>query len=198
VPSVRVSIHLRYAVRMARLYLVRHGKASTTWEPGDFDPGLSELGRTQAEQRAEQLAGEGPLALLSSPLRRARETAAALERRWRRTASIDSRIGEIQPAGIAPERRREWLRAILQSRWSGLGQALERWRNNVLEALMGIDEDTVVFSHFVAINVAVGFALGDDRVACFHPANCSCTLLEVEGRQFRILELGQADEAGML
>src|SRR5262245_49540621 len=83
---------------MASLYLVRHGNASSTWEPGDFDPGLSELGRAQAEARAEQLADKGPLALLSSPLRRARDTAAALERRWKTVATIDPRIGEIQAA----------------------------------------------------------------------------------------------------
>jgi len=32
--------------------LIRHGHASTTWEPSDWDPGLSELGRARAEARA--------------------------------------------------------------------------------------------------------------------------------------------------
>jgi broad specificity phosphatase PhoE len=58
---------------------------------------------------------------------------------------------------------------------------------------LGITEDTVVFTHSVAINVAVGFALGDDRVTCFRPANCSCSLLELQDRQFRIVELGSED-----
>ena len=183
---------------MSRLYLVRHGNASTTWEPGDFDPGLSGLGHAQAEARAEQLAGQGPLVLLSSPLRRARETAAALERRWKTVAQVDSRLGEISADGVAPEKRREWLKAILGRRWSELGQPLDRWRTDVLEALLGITQDTVVFSHFVAINVAVGHALGDDRVACFYPANCSCSLLEAQGKRFRVLELGTEEEAGIL
>lgn len=183
---------------MARIYLVRHGNASSTWEPGDFDPGLSPLGCAQAEARAEQLAAKGPLVLLSSPLRRARETAAALERRWKTVAQVDSRVGEISADGVAPEKRREWLKGILERRWSELGQPLERWRNDVLEALLGLTQDTVVFSHFVAINVAVGHALGDDRVACFHPANCSCSLLEAQGKQFHVLELGIEEEAGIL
>lgn len=186
-----------YADFMARLYLVRHGSASTTWEPSDFDPGLSELGRAQAEARAEKLADRGPLALLSSPLRRARETAAALERRWKTVASVEPRIGEIQPPGIAPDYRREWLKDVLQRRWSEL-EPLERWRSDVLQALSGITRDTVVFSHFVAINVAVGHALGDDRVAIFNPANCSCSLLEVQGNRFRILELGLEQEGRIL
>jgi broad specificity phosphatase PhoE len=183
---------------MASLYLVRHGNASTTWEPSDVDPGLSELGLAQAEARAEQLAGKGPLALLSSPLRRARETAAALERRWKTAATVEPRIGEIQTPEIAPEHRKEWLKTILQRRWRELGQPLERWRSDVLQALMGITQDTVVFSHFVAINVAVGHALGHDRVTSFRPANCSCSLLEVQGRDLRIVELGAEQEGGIL
>lgn len=183
---------------MANLYLVRHGNASTTWEPGDCDPGLSELGRTQAEARAEQLAGKGPLALLSSSLRRARETAAPLERRWKTVATVDPRIGEIQAPGVAPEHRKEWLKSVLQRRWCELGEPLERWRRDVLEALLGITQDTVVFTHFVAINVAVGHALGDDRITNFRPANCSCSLLEVQAKHFRILELGVEQGGGIL
>ena len=183
---------------MVRLYLVRHGNASTTWEPGDWDPGLTELGRAQAEARAEQLANLnlGPLAILSSPLRRTRETAAALERKWKTVAVVEPRISEIRADGIAPEKRRDWLRAILQRRWGELGLPLDRWRNDVREALLGIAQDTVVFTHSVAINVAVGFALGDDRVTCFRPANCSCSLLEVEGGQLRVVELGEEDAVG--
>jgi broad specificity phosphatase PhoE len=183
---------------MVRLYLVRHGNATTTWEPGDWDPGLTELGRAQAEARAEQLANLnlGPLAILSSPLRRTRETAAALERKWKTVAVVEPRISEIRADGIAPEKRRDWLRAILQRRWGELGLPLDRWRNDVREALLGIAQDTVVFTHSVAINVAVGFALGDDRVTCFRPANCSCSLLEVEGGQLRVVELGEEDAVG--
>ena len=69
---------------MARLYLVRHGKTATTWDDRDPDPGLNEVGCTQAEAMADQLAGKGPLALVTSPLRRTRETAKALERKMER------------------------------------------------------------------------------------------------------------------
>src|SRR5215471_13638869 len=134
---------------MPRIYLVRHGHASTTWEPGDWDPGLSQLGHAQAEARAEQLAGlkPGTLPLLSSPLRRARETAAALERKWKTVATVESRVSEIPATGVPPAQRRDWLRTIMQRRWGELGQPLASWRNDVLQALLGTTEDTIVFSH---------------------------------------------------
>ncbi len=110
---------------------------------------------------------------------------------------VEPRVGEIRADGVAPELRKEWLRSILHCRWSELGQPLDRWRNQVLEALLGITQDTVVFSHFVAINVAVGFALDDDRVTCFRPANCSCTVVEVRDGEILALALG-AEDAGTL
>jgi broad specificity phosphatase PhoE len=164
---------------------------------------LSELGRAQAEARAEQLAGlhGEPLPLLSSPLRRARETAAALERKWKTAVAVEPRVGEIQAFGVAPELRRAWLKSILQRRWSELGSPgspLDRWRSDVLQTILGITQDTIVFTHSVAINVAVGFALADDRVTCFRPANCSCTVVEAGRGTLRIAELGSEDEAGIV
>ena len=47
-----------------------------------MDPGLDALGHSQAEAVAQKLASLGPLPILSSPLRRTRETAAPLAKLW--------------------------------------------------------------------------------------------------------------------
>ena len=59
-----------------------------------------------------------------------------------------------------------------------------------MQALFDLKGDTVVVSHYVAINVAVGHARRDDRVTCFRPENCSCTVLDSDGKDFRIVALG--------
>ena len=87
-------------------------------------------------------------------MQRARETTATLEHRWNAVALVDARFGEIQSPGVPPEQRKDWLRDFLLRRWSELGQPHDRWRSNVLQAVLGIREDTIVFSHSVAINVA--------------------------------------------
>jgi len=56
------------------IYLVQHGDK----ERLAGDPGLTELGSGQAGATARWLQGAGLQALFSSPLRRARETAAAI------------------------------------------------------------------------------------------------------------------------
>jgi broad specificity phosphatase PhoE len=182
---------------VARLYLIRHGKAAVTWDDRDPDPGLTPEGHAQAQAVATKLASKGSLPVVTSPLRRTRETAAAFERQWDRVAEVDPRVGEISAPASSAIPRAEWLKGVLQRRWRELGEPLELWRAQVREALLGIRADTVVVSHFVAINVAVGYALGDDRVTCFRPENCSCTVLDVQGDKLHMVELG-AEGAGKI
>ena len=57
---------------MPGIYMVRHGKAAAGFA-GHPDPGLDDLGRSQALATAAALAPLGPLPVYSSPLARARE-----------------------------------------------------------------------------------------------------------------------------
>ncbi|MDX3452750.1 histidine phosphatase family protein [Streptomyces sp. ME02-8801-2C] len=69
---------------MTELLLIRHGLPLA----GVFDPGLSPEGTAQAERLAAWLVHEGLDALYVSPFRRARETAAPLERLTGMTATV--------------------------------------------------------------------------------------------------------------
>ncbi|HVJ55178.1 MAG TPA: histidine phosphatase family protein [Aliidongia sp.] len=174
---------------MARLYLVRHGKAAAGWD-ADPDPGLYATGLAQAEAMAAALAPKGPLPLVTSPLRRTRETAAPLERLWRVSARIEPDVAEIPSPTADLAQRSEWLRAVMRQSWSEQEPWLAAWRAKVLATLAAIETDTVVVSHFIAINVAVGRAMGDDRAIVFRPENASCTVLDVTDGMFRLVELG--------
>ena len=91
--------------------LVRHGRAAAGFE-GHLDPGLDAVGRSQAEAAAVALAQEfkTPVPIYTSPLARARDTAAPLAERWgsRRSSSRGwarssrrQRICSNAPAGCA-------------------------------------------------------------------------------------------------
>jgi len=174
---------------VVRLYLVRHGKAAASFSEAR-DPGLDEAGVAQAEAMAERLAPLGPLPIITSPLRRTRETATPLERRWRFTARIEPAVGEIPSPTGDPSARGEWLREVMAGAWSAQPDALRAWRRQVIDALLGVPRTTVVVTHFIAINVAVGGAEGDDRVVAFAPDNCSVTVLDVEDGQLRLVRRG--------
>jgi broad specificity phosphatase PhoE len=176
---------------MAKIYLVRHGEASAHWTEAT-DPGLSGRGVEQARAAARTLAPLGPLAMASSPLRRARETAAPLEAAWQTTARIVAAVGEVPSPAIPIADRSAWLEQLTQGGWNAAGRELLAWRGTLLDYLTGCAIDIVVFSHYVAINAAVGAALGRDEVAPFAPANASITILDNGGGRLRLIEQGAA------
>jgi broad specificity phosphatase PhoE len=166
---------------MARVHLVRHGAAEAGW--GDHaDPGLSARGWAQAEAMADAIAPIGPRPLFTSPLLRTRETAAALGARWSVEPTIEPRVAELPPpAGMSLDDRVVWLRALMDGRWTGQEPRLQTWRNAILECLLASADDAVFVTHFIAINVAIGAATGDDRVVCRGVDNCSVTTMATDG-----------------
>lgn len=172
------------------IYLVRHGRPQAGFAEA-VDPGLDALGRAQAAAMARELGPLGPLPLVTSPLRRARETALALEALWGMSARVEPVVGEIPSPTTDLLTRGDWVRRILQQRWSELPQEYQYWRDAVTAFLCGLRTSTVVTTHFVAINVAVGVATGDDRLMCFQPDYCSCTVLQCVDGALRAVELGR-------
>lgn len=174
---------------MATIYLVRHGKAAASWAE-DFDPGLDSLGKAQAKTTAEALAHLGPLPVVASPLLRAQETAKPLAEIWGCTHQTEERVGEIPSPTKDLLGRAQWLQEVVGKRWSNLSEDLHTWRQGVIEALLALDGDSVVFTHFMAINVVVGAATGDDRLVCFWPDNGSITIVEADGSGLSLIERG--------
>ena len=179
---------------MARLYLVRHGEPVGTWADS-HDPGLSPLGHEQAQNAAERLSVLGKLSVVTSPLRRAQETAKPFAALRRLTALIAEPVAEIPtPAGVAIEKRGEWLRAVMAGKWSDAEQSLQAWRGRVIAFLEGQNSDAAIFSHYVAINVAVGAARRDDRVTIFAPTHASITVLDKSPDGLSEVEIGQTGQ----
>jgi broad specificity phosphatase PhoE len=183
---------------MPRLYLIRHGKPSATWgENADADPGLDEAGRAQATAAARALlalpVSERPVRVFSSPLRRCRETAAPTAAAIGVPLEIDERFGEIPtPRALSQEERGPWLRNAFLGEWTAIIGDVDYdvWKAGVGEALGGLDVNTAVFSHFVAINAALACVSGETRVLTFRPDHASISVLESLGGRLRLIERG--------
>ena len=182
---------------MAKLYLVRHGRATAGWSE-DYDPGLDELGRSQARRAAQVLKPLGILRIISSPLARARETAMPLAEAWRCSVGIEKRVGEIPPPGKGLIDRGVWLGEVMTQKWPDLSRNLQIWREGIIEVLLSLDRETVVFSHFIAINAAVGKATGDKRVLSFMPDNGSITVISTDNGGLQLVRLGSQGETETL
>lgn len=179
---------------MPRLVLVRHGRATGGWDD-DPDPGLDHLGRQQAVAVADRLAAGSPVAIVSSPLRRCQETAVALATRWSTSVAIEPRVAEIpSPVGVPLDDRVGWLREACAGTWTELGSRYQSYRDDVAGCLLSLAGDTIVFSHFIAINAAIGAASGDDRVVIASLDNTSCTVFDHDGVTLRLVEAGSEAE----
>ncbi|HZT93458.1 MAG TPA: histidine phosphatase family protein [Gaiellaceae bacterium] len=122
---------------MTTLLLVRHGE--TDWNAdgrlqGQTDRPLSDYGRRQARQLAEELGGEELEAIYSSDLARARETAEI----------VGERLG--LPVVLDPDlREKDWgnwegLTAVERDRVEFVGESTEAHQARILRALRRISE----------------------------------------------------------
>lgn len=178
------------------IYLVRHGEAAASW--GEHpDPGLSSQGHFQAEAVAKGLLGKDIKTVLTSPMQRCQETASAFADLSGLTATVEPRVTEIPTPGDV-EDRRTWLRALMAGTWAQTPDLVQIWHRELLAAVNALLSDTVVFSHFIAINAVVGSLTGSNQVTVFRPNYCSVTVLDRAGDELRLVERGESLETRVL
>lgn len=189
---------------MARLYIIRHGKPATVWGGDDDDPGLDETGKAQALAARDWLLAlppaERPRKVVSSPLRRCRETAEPTARALGVVVEVDERVGEIPtPMALAPAERGAWLRKSFAGTWAEIEGDLDydAWRREITASLAARG-NTAVFSHYVATNAVVSQLLGDPKVLAFRPDHASITVLETDGSGLVLVEKGREAATGVL
>ena len=74
--------------------------------------------------------------------------------------------------------------------WAELGARYTAYRDRVVAAVAAIGTDTVVVSHFVAINAVIGACLGDDRLVIRSLDNTSVTVVETTPDGLVLVEAG--------
>ena len=143
-------------MRVRRLVMLRHGQTefnAGSRMQGQLDTDLTDLGRAQAVAAAEVLAKRQPLAIVSSDLRRAYETAMSLGERCGMPVQVDTRLREThlgdwqglthsQVDDIAPGARLAWRD---DARWAPHGgesriDVADRSRPLVAELVAGEPE----------------------------------------------------------
>jgi broad specificity phosphatase PhoE len=189
---------------LKRLYVIRHGKPSATWGGDDDDPGLDETGHAQARAARDWLMAlaphQRPSKVVSSPLRRCRETAAPTAEALGVEIEVDPLVGEIPtPAALSAEERGPWLRKSFAGTWAEIEGDLDydAWRRDITASLAARG-NTAVFSHYVATNAVVSQLMGEPKVLAFRPDHASITVLETDGEALTLVELGREATTAVL
>jgi 2,3-bisphosphoglycerate-dependent phosphoglycerate mutase len=169
------------------LVLIRHAEpyrvdGGGIGPAGPADPGLTERGLEQAEQLAAWLAVEPLDHIVSSPLRRARDTAAPLAARFGFDVELDEGLREydsdsdryIPIEDLRAAKNDEWY-ATINGHWEVLGhEPPSAVRDRVVprfeELIARFPGGTVaVVAHGGVINVYLAHVLGLDAALWFHP-----------------------------
>lgn len=181
---------------MSKIYIIRHGQAAASWDQ-DEDPPLSELGQQQAQQVSTTLPGIIPnlddIQIISSPIKRAFQTAQPFVKACQKPLHIEKSVSEMPSAIENVRERMPWLMSVMKDQWTNLSPNLLAWRQQCLDYLNSLEKDSVIFSHYIAINVAIGHCQKNDAVICYRPDNTSIHVFE-NRPQLQIISLGkQAD-----
>ncbi len=150
------------------LIVVRHGRTAANAAGellGRRDPGLDALGWRQAEAIGRAI--ESPSRVVSSPLRRCRETASV----WGLPVAVDERLieidyGELEGMPLSEVPPATWAAWRADPAWRPRdGETLEEMTARVSAALADLadeaaSDDVVVVSHVSPIKAAVAWALG--------------------------------------
>lgn len=172
------------------IYLIRHGEAAATWGAHP-DPGLSDTGKQQADAVAARLSQLGIRQAISSPMARCQETAKAFSTLSGLELAIEPAVTEIPtPAAIGD--RVSWLRALMSGTWETTPDLVQDWRGRLINSVSALPDQTVVFTHFVAINAVAGHLENNDRVTIFRPNYCSVTSLELTAKGIRLTQRGES------
>ena len=173
---------------MTTLLLVRHGE--TDWNAdgrlqGQTDRPLSDFGRRQARQLAEELDGEQFEAIYSSDLARARETAEIVGERLELGVALDPDL-----------REKDWgtwegLTAVERDRVEFVGESTQAHQERILQVLRRISErhpgdgQVLVVTHGGSMRRVQTAAMG---MALPVVENCGRWLCACENGSFRALD----------
>ena len=64
------------------------------------------------------------------------------------------------------------------------------WQSKILSNLKSFTEPTIIFSHFMVINIVVSTLKNDPRVVSFYPDNCSITEIENKEGKLNLISIG--------
>jgi 2,3-bisphosphoglycerate-dependent phosphoglycerate mutase len=183
------------------LLLIRHARPLRAESvDGPADPGLSELGRRQADALATWLVPEGLDAIYTSPMRRAVETATPVGEALRLTVTADDALAEYDADAMAYIPIEE-LRAAGDPRWMEVPDDIAGFQSRVVG---GVDrlaaahpsQRVALICHGGVINVVVSAVLGVGPQMLFLPAYTSISRVLVASTGQR--SLASLNETGHL
>ena len=179
-----------------KVILIRHGEAASTWDGDDRDPGLSPKGIDQANSIndfTKSIFSKG-YDFVSSPKKRAIETLNHASKGINVDFAVNENFVEIPAEDISSDIRFEWLKDISTRKLETLPNDIKNWRERIIAETLSLKNNSIIFCHFMVINVLVGYAIKKDRLLHFYPDNASITEIEIENKKMSVVSMKDVEK----
>lgn len=186
------------------IYFIRHGETTGDVESrygGDYDDHLTELGKRQAAEVAEQLSDKKFDALYASPLLRAQETAGILGKKFRLQPSILPGFKERNRYGILTGMTKDEAKqkypdqAVTVKNMSATidgAESFADFRRRITEALQDLTSQAYNSVAVVTHGGPLRFILSDilklGDINLVDVGDCGFVVLEADGKKYQLLE----------
>ena len=84
----------------------------------------------------------------------------------------------------------EWLKSIMKMDITLLPKDVKKWRSRIIGSLISIKSNSIIFSHFMVINVVVGYIKNHSILLSMYPDNGSLTKIKVSNGKISLIEIG--------
>ena len=101
---------------------------------------------------------------------------------------------EIPAEDIDSDIRFEWLKDISTRKTETLPDDIKNWRERIITETLGLKSNSIIFCHFMVINVLVGYAIKKDRLLHFYPDNASITEIEIENEKISVISMKDVEK----
>tara|TARA_B100000965_G_C19495902_1_gene715208 strand:- start:9 stop:575 length:567 start_codon:yes stop_codon:yes gene_type:complete len=179
-----------------KVILVRHGEAASTWDGDDRDPCLSSKGVDQASSInnfTKKIFSKG-YDFISSPKKRAIETLNHACKGINVDFVVNENFVEIPAEDIDSDIRFEWLKDISTRKIEMLPEDIKNWRERIITETLSLKNNSIIFCHFMVINVLVGYAIKKDQLLHFYPDNASINEIEIKGKEISVISMKDVEK----
>ena len=168
------------------IIFIRHGEAAISWE-NHSDPVLSDLGIAQSKNLTHhnELQKLSNYNFISSPKLRAVQTAEYLTKKFDKELVIDKTFIEIPSDNIHLSKKREWFKQLIKTKKEDLPDNIKKWKDEILNKVKSFNHNTVIFTHFMVMNLLVSEFKSQDTLLCFYPDNASILKIEIKNKEFK-------------
>tara|TARA_B100000989_G_scaffold60287_1_gene41342 strand:+ start:170 stop:733 length:564 start_codon:yes stop_codon:yes gene_type:complete len=168
------------------IIFIRHAEAAISWEKHS-DPVLSDLGITQSKNliHHNDLQKLNNYDFVSSPKLRAIQTSEYLTKKFNKELLIDNTFIEIPSDNIHLSKKKEWFNKLIKTKKDDLPDNIKKWRDDILTKTKSFSQNTIIFTHFMVMNLLVSEFKSKDTLMCFYPENTSILKIEIMNKEFK-------------